>query len=149
MKPQREYGFKTSNANIKDKEILEIGKWHLENTERKCHHFYPAKKTSCKYFLFNYSLLSILFCSSLSVSIVVRQPYTLQSVSPDISSLHLTPHTVITISLAHVPALHFTSPGLFCNYQFVLPFKREKVKRIYHPQITKNKTRRYNKVMKN
>ena len=46
--------------------------------------------------------------------------YTLQSDHPDISRTHLTPYIVITIILTIFPMLYFTSPWLFCNYQFVL-----------------------------
>ena len=38
----------------------------------------------------------------------------------DKSSAHLAPYTVITILLSIFSILHFTSPWLFCNYQFVL-----------------------------
>ena len=50
---------------------------------------------------------------------MVRQPYTLQSVPPDISSTHLAPYTVITIVLTIFPVLYFMSPWLLYNYLFV------------------------------
>ena len=40
--------------------------------------------------------------------------------SPNISSTHLAPYTVITVLLTVFPGLYFTSPWLFSNYQFVL-----------------------------
>ena len=51
---------------------------------------------------------------------MVRQSYNLQRVPPDISSTHLTPYIVITVSLTIFPIVYFTSPWWFCNYQSVL-----------------------------
>lgn len=56
---------------------------------------------------------------------MTRKSYTLQSASPDISSIHTAPHTVITMILTIFPVRYFTSPRLFCNCQSVLlnPFR--------------------------
>ena len=53
-------------------------------------------------------------------NIVVRQPYTLKSGPPDISSAHLAPYVVITILLTVFPMQYFTSLRQYSNYQFVL-----------------------------
>ena len=42
--------------------------------------------------------------------------------SPDKCSTHLTPYIIIRILSTIFPMLYFTSPRLFCNYQFVLLF---------------------------
>ena len=56
-------------------------------------------------------------------SIVVKQSYTFQSVPPNISSTHLAPHTVITISLTVFPVLYFTPHDYFVttNLYFSVP----------------------------
>ena len=46
--------------------------------------------------------------------------YFIQSGPPDISSTHLAPYLFIIILLTVFSMLYFTSPGLFCDYQFIL-----------------------------
>ena len=55
----------------------------------------------------------------LGYRIVLRQSYTLQS-GPLILQVPTWHHTVITMLVTVFPMLHFTSPWLYCNYQFVL-----------------------------
>lgn len=51
---------------------------------------------------------------------MVRQSYPSRSAPPDIPSMHLAPFLVTTMLLTRFPKLHFTSPGLFWDRQFVL-----------------------------
>ena len=51
---------------------------------------------------------------------MVRESYPLRSDPPNISSAHLAPYTVITVSLTIFPVLHLVPPWLFCNHQSVL-----------------------------
>ena len=53
---------------------------------------------------------------------MIRHLYNLWSDHPDKSSTHLTPHIIIAILLTIFPKIHFTSPWLPCNYQFLLLF---------------------------
>ena len=53
---------------------------------------------------------STMLCSFQAHSTVVRQSHTLQSVSPNVSSIYLAPHVVILVLLTVFPMLHFVSP---------------------------------------
>lgn len=52
--------------------------------------------------------------------VMVRQSYPSRSAPPDIPSMHLAPFLVTTMLLTRFPKLHFTSPELFWDRQFVL-----------------------------
>ena len=77
-------------------------------------------------FLFKFFNISIILDIQHYVSfrctynIEIRRLYNLKSDHPNKSSTHLTPCIVITVLLTIFPMPYFTSPWLFCNWQFVL-----------------------------
>lgn len=71
---------------------------------------------------FNFSVFQLqLTCNIILASGVQRHRhlYNLRRNPPAKSSTHLAPYIFISIVLAILPLLYFTSLGLFCNCQFV------------------------------
>ena len=81
---------------------------------------YPGKYLSIRFFFFiflvkfflSYSLHSLLFYISFRCTAQWLDNHALQSVPPNISRTHLTPYTVITISVTTFPLLYFMSQCL-------------------------------------